>query len=194
MLTTYGKDPMLAVDTETMGLLPHRDRLCVVQLCNLSEQVCLLRIPRGLQQAPRLKVLLETPAVEKVFHFARFDMAMLKAHLGIQVGPVFCTKIASKLARTYTNKHGLKDVVQELCQVEMNKSAQSSDWGAVYELSPEQLAYAANDVRYLLAVRAKLQTMLEREERWALAQQCFAHLPTLVKLDLLGYSHIFEHQ
>ncbi|NJK61339.1 MAG: ribonuclease D [Synechococcaceae cyanobacterium SM2_3_1] len=194
MVSLYSRDPVLAVDTETMGLLPHRDRLCVVQISNASEQVCVLRIPQGLREAPRLKALLESATVEKVFHFARFDMAMLKAHLGIQVGPVFCTKIASKLARTYTNKHGLKDVVQELCQVELNKSAQSSDWGAVYELSPEQLAYAANDVRYLIAARARLQAMLEREERWELAQQCFAHLPTLVSLDLRGYSHIFEHQ
>ncbi len=194
MVAIYSQDLMLAVDTETMGLLPHRDRLCVVQLSNASEQVCLLRIPRGLREAPRLKALLESPGLEKVFHFARFDMAMLKVHLGIQVWPVFCTKIASKLARTYTNKHGLKDVVQDLCQVDLNKTAQSSDWGAVYELSPEQLAYAANDVRYLLSVRSRLQMMLAREDRWELAQQCFAHLPTLVQLDLLGYSHIFEHQ
>lgn len=194
MVAIYSQDSVLAVDTETMGLVPQRDRLCLVQISNASEQVCVVRIPRGLREALRLQALLESSAGEKVFHFARFDMGMLKAHLGIRVWPVFCTKIASKLARTYTNKHGLKDVVQELCQVELNKSAQSSDWGAVDELSPEQLAYAASDVRHLLAVRAKLQTMLEREERWELAQQCFTHLPTLVQLDLLGYSHIFEHQ
>jgi ribonuclease D len=184
----------LAVDTETMGLIPQRDRLCVVQLANAAGEVVLLRFSRGVRQAPLLAKLLTDPGIEKIFHYARFDLAMLRYHLGIQVWPVFCTKIASKLARTYTSKHSLKDVVSELCGVELNKAAQSSDWGAVHALSAEQLEYAANDVRYLIPVRHKLAQMLRREERWELAQRCFQHLPTLVELDLLGYSNVFEHQ
>ncbi len=184
----------LAVDTETMGLVPQRDRLCVVQMANAAGEVVLLRLNRGVKQAPRLAKLLTDPGIEKIFHYARFDLAMLRYHLGIQAWPVFCTKIASKLARTYTSKHSLKDVVSELCGVELNKTAQSSDWGAVQALSPEQLEYAANDVRYLIPVRHKLAQMLQREERWELAQRCFQHLPTLVELDLLGYSNVFEHQ
>jgi ribonuclease D len=184
----------LAVDTETMGLIPQRDRLCVVQLANAAGEVVLLRFSRGVRQAPLLAKLLTDPGIEKIFHYARFDLAMLRYHLGIQVWPVFCTKIASKLARTYTSKHSLKDVVSELCGVELNKAAQSSDWGAVHALSAEQLEYAANDVRYLIPVRHKLAQMLQREERWELAQRCFQHLPTLVELDLLGYSNVFEHQ
>jgi ribonuclease D len=184
----------LAVDTETMGLIPQRDRLCVVQLANAAGEVVLLRFSRGVRQAPFLAKLLTDPGIEKIFHYARFDLAMLRYHLGIQVWPVFCTKIASKLARTYTSKHSLKDVVSELCGVELNKAAQSSDWGAVHALSAEQLEYAANDVRYLIPVRHKLAQMLQREERWELAQRCFQHLPTLVELDLLGYSNVFEHQ
>jgi len=184
----------LAVDTETMGLVPQRDRLCVVQMANAAGEVVLLRLNRGVKQAPRLAKLLTDPGIEKIFHYARFDLAMLRYHLGIQVWPVFCTKIASKLARTYTSKHSLKDVVSELCGVELNKAAQSSDWGAVHALSAEQLEYAANDVRYLIPVRHKLAQMLQREERWELAQRCFHHLPTLVELDLLGYSNVFEHQ
>ncbi len=184
----------LAVDTETMGLVPQRDRLCVVQMANAAGEVVLLRLNRGVKQAPLLAKLLTDPGIEKIFHYARFDLAMLRYHLGIQVWPVFCTKIASKLARTYTSKHSLKDVVSELCGVELNKAAQSSDWGAVHALSAEQLEYAANDVRYLIPVRHKLAQMLQREERWELAQRCFHHLPTLVELDLLGYSNVFEHQ
>jgi ribonuclease D len=184
----------LAVDTETMGLIPQRDRLCVVQLANAAGEVVLLRFSRGVRQAPLLAKLLTDPGIEKIFHYARFDLAMLRYHLGIQVWPVFCTKIASKLARTYTSKHSLKDVVSELCGVELNKAAQSSDWGAVHALSAEQLEYAANDVRYLIPVRHKLAQMLQREERWELAQRCFQHLPTLVELDLLGYGNVFEHQ
>jgi ribonuclease D len=184
----------LAVDTETMGLIPQRDRLCVVQIANAAGEVVLLRFSRGVRQAPLLAKLLTDPGIEKIFHYARFDLAMLRYHLGIQVWPVFCTKIASKLARTYTSKHSLKDVVSELCGVELNKAAQSSDWGAVHALSAEQLEYAANDVRYLIPVRHKLAQMLQREERWELAQRCFQHLPTLVELDLLGYGNVFEHQ
>lgn len=189
----YLESTAIAVDTETMGLLPQRDRLCLVQLCNLEGKVTAIRIAKGQTDAPNLKKLLQAANVVKVFHFARFDLATLRAYLGIQVQPVFCTKIASKLARTYTNRHGLKDVVQELEQVELDKSAQSSDWGNAANLSEAQLSYAANDVRYLLSVQQKLTEMLKREERWELAQQCFAVLPTIVSLDLLQFKDLFEH-
>lgn len=192
-LQQYLAAEAIAVDTETMGLLPHRDRLCLVQLCNPQGRGAVVRIERGQTEAPYLQQLLEAPTVTKVFHFARFDIATLKHNLGIQTAPVFCTKIASKLARTYTPRHGLKDVVQELERVELDKSAQSSDWGNAANLSDEQLRYAANDVRYLLSVRQKLTGMLQREERWELAQQCFNCLPTIVALDLLQYKDLFEH-
>jgi ribonuclease D len=193
VLDQFLESEAIAVDTETMGLLPQRDRLCLIQICSLQGQVATIRIAKGQTEAPNLKQLLEAPHILKVFHFARFDIATLRHYLGIQVAPIFCTKIASKLARTYTNRHGLKDVVQELEQVELDKSAQSSDWGNVASLSPEQLRYAANDVRYLLNVQQKLTNMLKREERWELAQQCFECLPTIVSLDLLQYSNVFEH-
>ncbi len=192
-LSDYMKTEAIAVDTETMGLLPQRDRLCLVQLCDAQDRVTVIRIAKGQTEANNLKQLLEAADIVKVFHFARFDLATLKYHLGIQVKPVFCTKIASKLARTYTNRHGLKDVVQELEQVELDKSAQSSDWGNAANLSPEQLRYAANDVRYLLSVRQKLTQMLKREERWELAQASFEFLPTIVSLDLLQFKDLFEH-
>ncbi|HEY9649406.1 MAG TPA: ribonuclease H-like domain-containing protein [Coleofasciculaceae cyanobacterium] len=183
----------IAVDTETMGLIYQRDRLCLVQLCDPQGRVTVIRIARGQTDAPNLKQVLEAKNILKVFHFARFDLAMLRQNLGIDVAPVFCTKIASKLARTYTNRHGLKDVVLELEQVELDKSSQSSDWGNAANLSDEQLKYAANDVRYLLNVRQKLITMLQREGRWEVAQQCFDVLPVIVTLDLLQYKDIFEH-
>ncbi|MBD2356801.1 ribonuclease D [Tolypothrix sp. FACHB-123] len=192
-LSQYLKSEAIAVDTETMGLLPQRDRLCLVQLCNLEGQVTAIRIAKGQTAAPNLQKLLEAVNVLKVFHFARFDVATLRYNLGITVQPVFCTKIASKLARTYTNRHGLKDVVQELEKVELDKSAQSSDWGNADNLSTEQLSYAANDVRYLLSVQQKLIAMLKREERWQIAQECFQALPTIVSLDLLQFKDIFEH-
>lgn len=183
----------IAVDTETMGLIYQRDRLCLVQLCDPKGRVTAVRIAKGQTEAPNLKQLLEAANILKVFHFARFDVAMLRQNLGIQVTPVFCTKIASKLARTYTNRHGLKELVLELEKVELDKSSQSSDWGNAANLSDEQLDYAANDVRYLLSVRQKLITMLQREERWELAQQCFETLSVIVDLDLLHYKDIFEH-
>jgi ribonuclease D len=183
----------IAVDTETMGLIYQRDRLCLVQLCDPKGRVAVVRIAKGQTDAPNLKQLLEAPNVLKVFHFARFDVAMLRQNLGIQVTPVFCTKIASKLARTYSSRHGLKELVLELEQVELDKTAQSSDWGNAVNLSDEQLRYAANDVRYLLSVRQKLITMLKREERWELAQKCFDALSVIVSLDLLHYKDIFEH-
>lgn len=189
----YLQADAIAVDTETMGLLPHRDRLCLVQLCNPEQQVSVVRVSKGQTAAPRLKQLLEASQTVKIFHFARFDLATLRHHLGISVNPVFCTKIASKLARTYSPRHGLKDVVMELERIELDKSAQSSDWGNAANLSAEQLRYAANDVRYLINVRLKLTEMLQREERWELAQSCFDCLPTIVSLDLLQYQNIFEH-
>ncbi|AFY81920.1 ribonuclease H-like domain-containing protein [Oscillatoria acuminata] len=192
-LAGYLSASAIAVDTETMGLLPQRDRLCLVQICDSEGHVTVIRIPRDQKEAPYLKELLESSNILKVFHFARFDMATLLYHLGIAVQPVFCTKLASKLARTYSPRHGLKEVVQELCKVELDKSAQSSDWGSPDNLEEAQLSYAANDVRYLLPVQQKLQAMLEREERWELAQQCFQCLPVFISLDLLQYKDIFEH-
>ena len=193
VLSEYLESSAIAVDTETMGLLPLRDRLCLVQLCNHEGKVSAIRIAIGQTDSPNLKKLLEATNIVKIFHFARFDVATLRYHLGIQVNPLFCTKIASKLARTYTNRHGLKDVVQELEQVELDKSAQSSDWGNAANLSASQLSYAANDVRYLISVRQKLIEMLIREERWQIAQECFQCLPTIVSLDLLQFENVFEH-
>lgn len=193
ILAEYLQAEAIAVDTETMGLLPQRDRLCLVQLCDPKGNVAVVRVELGQTEAPKLKQVLESYSAVKVFHFARFDLATLQHHLNIQVQPTFCTKIASKLARTYTPRHGLKDLVQELERVELDKSAQSSDWGNAANLSEEQLRYAANDVRYLLSVKTRLTEMLKREGRWELAQECFACLPTFVKLDLMQYSSIFEH-
>ncbi len=183
----------IAVDTETMGLIPRRDRLCLVQICNDAETVSIVRIAPGVKESPNLKYLFEAPDVTKVFHFARFDVATLEAHLSIATHPIFCTKIASKLARTYTDKHGLKELVRELEKVELDKTSQCSDWGNVQVLSDAQLKYAANDVRYLLSVYRKLIDMLSREDRYDLAKACFAHIPTLVYLDLLGYADVFAH-
>lgn len=183
----------IAVDTETMGLQPQRDRLCLVQLCDSQDRITVIRIERGQTAAPNLQRLLEAPAIEKVFHFARFDIATLRHHLGIEVQPIFCTKLASKLARTYTPKHGLKDLILDLEGIELDKSAQSSDWGNAMHLSDQQLQYAANDVRYLLNAAQKLTQMLQREERWELAQQCFQSLPVFASLDLMQYQGVFEH-
>ncbi|MBP5976975.1 ribonuclease D [Brasilonema sp. CT11] len=192
-LSHYLQADAIAVDTETMGLLPQRDRLCLVQLCSSDGKVTAIRITKGQTDAPNLKKLLEAANILKVFHFARFDIATLRYNLGIHVNPIFCTKIASKLVRTYTQRHGLKDVVQELERVELDKSAQSSDWGNAANLSDAQLSYAANDVRYLVSVQQKLVDMLKREERLELAQECFRCLPTIVSLDLLQFKDLFEH-
>lgn len=189
----YLQSAAIAVDTETMGLLPQRDRLCLVQLCDDQGRGSVIRIAQGQRQAVNLQRLLEAATVMKVFHFARFDIATLRYHLGIQVSPLFCTKLASKLARTYTPRHGLKDLIQELEQVELDKSSQSSDWGNAANLSAAQLRYAANDVRYLLSAKDKLTVMLKREGRWELAQQCFHCLPTFAELDLLQFKDLFEH-
>ncbi len=192
-LERYWQVSELAVDTETMGLLPQRDRLCLVQLCDANDFGAVVRIAKGQHAAPNLKRLLEADHILKIFHFARFDLATLQYHLDIRVRPIFCTKLASKLARTYSPKHGLKDLILELEQVELDKSAQSSDWGNAANLSEEQLRYAANDVRYLIQARQKLTAMLQREERWELAQECFRCLPTFATLDLLQYQGVFEH-
>ncbi|MEB3199771.1 MAG: ribonuclease D [Synechococcaceae cyanobacterium] len=189
----FGTAPAIAIDTEAMGLVHGRDRLCLVQLCDAHDNVACVRLVRGQQQAPRLQALLEAPAVEKVFHFARFDVAALAENLGIGVAPIFCTKIASRLARTYAPRHGLKEVVGELVGVELDKQAQSSDWGRVDELSDAQLAYAAGDVRWLLPARDRLERMLRREERWALAQRCFSCIPVFADLDRQRFGTIFEH-
>ena len=192
-LDLYLKSDRIAVDTETMGLLPQRDRLCLVQLCDSEDRVTAIRVEIGQTAAPNLKRLLESPDSLKIFHFARFDLATLKHHLGIQVNPVFCTKIASKLSRTYSPRHGLKELVKEFENIELDKSAQSSDWGNPNNLTADQLSYAANDVRFLHNLQEQLSKMLHREGRWELAQRCFDCLPTLVELDLLHYSNIFEH-
>lgn len=192
-LELYSTAEAIAIDTETMGLVPQRDRLCLIQLSDPQGHVSAIRVSRGQAIAPNLKCLIETPTIEKIFHYARFDVTALRYHLGIETQPIFCTKIASKLARTYSPRHGLKELVQELEGIELDKSAQSSDWGNVGQLSDEQLAYAANDVRYLNALKQKLTAMLQREGRWELAQSCFACLPTIVTLDLMHYSNVFEH-
>ena len=189
----YLAEDSLAVDTEAMGLVHGRDRLCLVQITDGQDRVACIRIALGQHEAPRLKQLMESPAVEKVFHFARFDVAALASGLAIDVHPVFCTKIASRLARTYTPRHGLKDLVQELVGVELDKSSQSSDWGRVEELSEAQLSYAANDVRYLLPARQRLEVMLRREGRWDLAQRCFQCVPVIAELDRLRFTQTFEH-
>ncbi|MEA5463409.1 ribonuclease H-like domain-containing protein [Leptothoe sp. PORK10 BA2] len=193
LLERYLAADAMAIDTETMGLNPLRDRLCLVQLCDPEGYSSAIRIERGQTSAPNLQQLLEMPSILKLFHFARFDLATLKHHLGIQVAPVFCTKIASKLARTYSPRHGLKELVKEIAGIELDKSAQSSDWGNVKHLSDEQLAYAANDVRYLHELSMRLTLMLQREGRWSLAEECFQCLPTFIHLDLLQYQNIFEH-
>ncbi len=194
MVQTYLRSPLLAVDTETMGLIPRRDRLCLVQMCNEAGQISMVKLDRGVKSAPNLKQLMEAPSVTKIFHYARFDIGVLKYHLGIETKPFFCTKIASKLARTYSPKHGLKELVRELEKIDLDKTEQSSDWGNPADLSEQQLSYAANDVRYLISLYHKLVTMLKREERYELAITCCNFLPTLVELDLLGYEDIFTHQ
>ncbi|MEO1619402.1 MAG: ribonuclease H-like domain-containing protein [Cyanobacteria bacterium J06632_3] len=193
LLERYQKAETIGVDTETMGLNPLRDRLCLIQLSDPDGHVSAIRVERGQTAAPNLKKLLEAQNITKIFHFARFDLATLQHHLDIVTTPIFCTKVASKIARTYSPKHGLKALVQELEGVELDKTQQSSDWGNVSALSEEQLSYAANDVRYLHSLRSKLIDMLKREERWTLFEQCITCLPTFVALDLQQYSGIFEH-
>jgi ribonuclease D len=184
---------IVAIDTETMGLDPHRDRLCLVQLSEGDGSAVLVQFA-GDYAAPELKRLLADDSVLKLFHFGRFDMAVLKHFLGVMPQPVYCTKVASKLARTFTDRHGLKDLCKELLGIELSKQQQSSDWGAA-ELTPDQLAYAASDVLYLHALRERLDAMLRREGREGLARACFEFLPTRAELDLRGWSEIdpFAH-
>ncbi len=192
-LSRYLQAEAIAIDTETMGLVLGRDRLCLVQLCDPEGYVTAIRIEAGQTAAPNLGKLLTTQTIAKIFHFARFDVAQFRYTFGIETQPIFCTKIASKLARTYTSSHGLKNLVLELTGVELDKSAQSSDWGNASNLTDAQLSYAANDVRYLIPAREKLIAMLKRENRWELAQQCFQCIPVFVALDIDRYSNIFEH-
>ena len=184
----------VAIDTETMGLNPHRDRLCVVQLSPGDGSADVVQIPADATDAPNLKRLIADPARLKIFHFARFDIATLYHRFGVMPTPVYCTKIASRLTRTYTDKHGLKDLVREVLGVDLSKQQQLSDWGAA-ELSEPQVAYAASDVLHLHALRERLDTMLAREGRIELAQACFEFLPTRAKLDLQGWEteDIFAH-
>jgi len=185
---------LVAIDTETLGLNPFRDRLCLAQL-SAGDGIChAVQFAAGRYEAPNLKRLLADPGVTKLFHFARFDVAMFQRYLGVRVQPLYCTKIASKLVRTYTDKHGLKDLVKELLGVELSKEQQSSDWAAA-ELSERQLAYAANDVAYLHQLKKALDAMLAREGRTQLAQACFDFLPTRAELDLAGWEDvdIFAH-
>ncbi|AFZ36489.1 3'-5' exonuclease [Stanieria cyanosphaera PCC 7437] len=192
-LERYLSADAVAVDTETMGLVLGRDRLCLVQICDPSGYVTAIRIALGQTEAPNLKKLLEAEQITKIFHYARFDVAQFEYTFGIKTKPIFCTKIASKLARTYTSNHGLKNLVLELTGVELDKTAQSSDWGNAQNLSAKQLSYAANDVRYLYELREKLIEMLKREDRFELAEQCFQFIPVLVALDIQRYENIFEH-
>ena len=184
----------VAVDTETMGLNWARDRLCLVQLSRGDGTADLVRVERGQTEAPNLVALLADPAITKMFHFARFDLGILAATFGVMPAPVFCTKIASRLARTYTDRHGLKDLTREVLGVELSKQQQSSDWGAA-ELTDAQLSYAASDVLYLHALRERLAAMLAREDRGAVAARCFEFLPFRVQLDLAGWAgeDIFAH-
>jgi ribonuclease D len=200
LLQKYLAGPDLAIDTETMGLRTLRDRLCLVQLCNREIDAAIVQIPRAslepgrplASRAPRLKRLLEDPGVRKVFHFARFDVAALAYWLGIEVSPLYCTRTASKLARTYTDRHGLKDNLLEFLDVELDKVTRHSDWSTP-RLSKEQIAYAISDVTMLLPLMDKLEEMLRRQGRRELASECFRVIPTMAKLDLAGFELLFEH-
>jgi ribonuclease D len=184
----------VAIDTETMGLHPHRDRLCVVQMSNGDGSADVVQVPKDHTDAPNLKALLANPKVTKIFHFARFDLAALYNAFGVMPQPVYCTKIASRLARTYTDRHGLKDLVREVLNIDLSKQQQSSDWG-LQTLSEAQMAYAAADVLHLHGLRERLDAMLVREGRLELAQACFEFLPTRARLDLQGWDteDIFAH-
>ncbi len=186
--------PVVAIDCESMGLNPHRDRLCVVQLSSGDGDAHLVQVARDMQPAPNLTRLLTDPQVLKLFHFGRFDIALLRASYGVTTAPVYCTKIASKLVRTYTDRHGLKYLLAELLGVDISKQQQSSDWGAA-TLTTAQQEYAASDVLHLHRLRAALDEMLAREGRTDLAQRCFDFLPTRAELDLMGWpdTDIFAH-
>ena len=189
---TFGAS--VAVDTETMGLNPERDQLCVVQLSAGDGNAHVVQLDRGTYNAPNLRALMANQDVLKIFHFARFDVAMIQRYLGVVTAPVYCTKVASKLVRTYTDRHGLKDLAREVVNVDLSKQQQSSDWGA-RDLSEAQLAYAASDVLHLHDIKAVLDDMLQREGRMELARACFAFLPVRAALDLAGWAEedIFAH-
>jgi ribonuclease D len=184
----------LAIDTEAMGLNNKRDRLCLIQISDEAGNVYIVQIEKGITSAPNLEKLLSGPDTQKIFHFARFDVAVIYQYLGILVNNVFCTKIASKLVRTYTDSHGLKDICRELLSIQVSKQQQSSDWGAA-ELSKDQKIYAANDVIHLHKLRDIFNVLLVREGRMELAQSCFDFIPNRAKLDLAGWSEvdIFAH-
>ena len=184
----------VAVDTETLGLVPRRDKLCLVQLSGGDGNAHLVQLDRANYDAPNLKTLFADPKVTKIFHYARFDVAVIKHYLGVDTAPLYCTKIASKLTRTYTDRHGLKDLVKELLGIELNKQQQSSDWGA-HMLSDPQKQYAAQDVLYLHELKARLDQMLAREGREAVARACFDFIPTRAALDLSGWTEedVFAH-
>ena len=186
--------PSVAVDTETLGLVPRRDKLCLVQLSSGDGNAHLVQLDRTTYDAPNLKALFTDPAVTKIFHYARFDVAVIKHYLGVDTAPLYCTKIASKLTRTYTDRHGLKDLIKELLGIELNKQQQSSDWGA-HMLSDAQKQYAAQDVIYLHELKSRLDQMLAREGREAMAQACFGFIPTRAALDLQGWTEedVFAH-
>ncbi len=184
----------VAIDTETLGLKPYRDRLCLVQLSAGNNEAHLVQLDGSDWSAPRLRALLLDPGVVKIFHYGRFDIAVLKRWLGVATTPIWCTKIASKLARTYTDRHGLKDLCAELAGVELSKQQQSSDWASA-SLSQQQLAYAASDVLHLHGLKAKLEAMLQREGRMAMAEAAFRYLPERADLDLAGFDDmdVFSH-
>ena len=190
----YEAGPSIAVDTETLGLNPHRDRLCVVQISKGDGTADVVQILKDGPRPDTLARVMSDPAVTKIFHFARFDLAVLFHRLGVMATPVYCTKIASKLTRTYTDRHGLKDISRELLGIDLSKQQQSSDWAAE-SLSEAQLAYAASDVLHLHALKARLDIMLAREDRMEMAEACFRFLPTRAKLDLAGWpeTDIFAH-
>ena len=184
----------VAVDTETLGLVPRRDKLCLVQLSSGDGNAHLVQLDRTTYDAPNLKALFADPAVTKIFHYARFDVAVIKHYLGVDTAPLYCTKIASKLTRTYTDRHGLKDLIKELLGIELNKQQQSSDWGA-HMLSDAQKQYAAQDVIYLHELKSRLDQMLAREGREEIARACFAFIPARAALDLAGWTEddVFAH-
>ena len=199
-LQAYLASPQLSIDTETLGLQQLRDRLCLVQLCDRAGRATIVQLPRDQviaatppdSRAPRLKRVLEDPRVLKVLHFARFDVAVLRHYLGIGLWPLYCTRTASKLVRTYTDRHGLKDVALELLDVEMDKVTRHSDWASA-QLSPEQVRYAISDVTMLIPIMERLDAMVVREGRKELAQECFRVIPVMADLDLRGYDLLFEH-
>jgi len=186
--------PLVAIDTETMGLNPARDRLCLVQLSSGDGNAHIVQFDKNSYNAPNLKKMLVDPNTTKLFHFARFDLAVMMAYLGVMTGPIYCTKIASRLTRTFTDRHGLKDLARDVLGIELSKQQQSSDWGAA-TLTQEQIDYAASDVFHLHAIKAKLDVLLQREKRVELAEACFNFLPVRVALDLAGWaeSDIFAH-